>query len=168
MSHEPGKTGFRLRTAATDKRKALDHYQELRRSGKSKRAVVISEDEAGDITVLGQMLKPEDIAELLMIAGHGLTQVLDRQAEPRREPLRPYISDKGKAGPAIKTQEITTAPDGTLVAPPGEHIIGCGECKHSRFYVCLTVEDDQPARLSCAHCGNEIVQRRIYHAEGTA
>jgi hypothetical protein len=167
MTCRPGDVRVRLRTAHADKKRALDHYQELRRAGKVKRAVVIAEGEDGNLTVLGQMLKPEEIGELLLMAAQGLEHVMQQRQEPRREALVPYISAKGVAGPARKVQEITTAADGTLVPPPGEHIIGCGECKHSRFYVLLD-EQDQPARFSCAHCGNEIKQIRVFHPEARA
>ena len=160
----------RMRTAATDKAKALAQYEELKRDGKVEKALVVTEGRDGAITVLGQMLKPFEIGKLLFAASQALADhdAKMQASERKREPLEPFLSAAGFAGPARKIQEITTAPDGTLVPPDGEHFIGCGECHHSRFYVLLRGRDDAPARYSCAHCGNEIKQIEVFHAEGRA
>lgn len=158
----------RMRTSSKDKKKALDHYQELRRSGRVSRAVVIVEDPENNITILGQMLTPDEVKRLIDTAQFGVSHILEKQREIRREDLDPFISDRGRAGPARKVQEITVSQDGTLVPPPGEHFIGCGECNHSRFYVLMRDDDDQPARYSCSHCGNELKMIRSYHESGSA
>jgi len=158
----------RVRTAASDKRKALEHYQDLRRSGKSKRAVVISEAENGDVTVLGQMLKPEEIAGLLVVAADALAHVGNEQRKPRLEPHHEPISIGEHSQGTIPKRWITLDAEGIMVPPAGENIISCGECHHPRWYVLFNNVDEMPARYACAHCGNEIVMHRIVHSEGRA
>lgn len=160
---------FRLRTAGRDKKKALEHYQELRRDGKVERALVIAEDKDGTITVLGQMLTPNEIAELMLWAARGLEHLMERHNEPRREAHETPAVPGEVVGITNPSRAITTGEDGTLVPPPGEHFISCGECNHPRFYVTDPIaEDGVPARLSCGHCGNEIIIHRVYHEEGRA
>lgn len=167
MPDEPTRP-VRLRTAATDRRKALEHYQDLRRSGKSVRAVVISEDKDGAITVLGQMLKPEEIAGLLMIAADALAHVETEQRKPKLEPHHAPISVGEHTQGTIPKRGITLDAEGIMVPPDGENIISCGECHHPRWYILLSNADEAPSRYACAHCGNEIVVHRIVHGEGRA
>lgn len=158
----------RLRTAATDKRKALEHYQDLRRAGKSKRAVVISEAEGGDITILGQMLKPDEIAGLLVIAAEAVAHIGTEQRKPRMEPHHEPISVGEHSRGTIPKRAITLDAEGIMVPPEGENIISCGQCHHPRWYILFNNADEQPSRYACAHCGNEIVMHRIMHGEGRA
>lgn len=156
----------RLRTAASDKKKALEHYQELRRAGRVKRAVVIAEDHDGQITVLGQMLKPREVSELLLVAAEAVVHIDAKRNEPRfephQEPERRGIHNEN----APARREITIDAEGMMVPPPGENLISCGECNHPRWYVFNFNDIDMPARFACAHCGNEIKMHRIYHQEG--
>jgi hypothetical protein len=162
------KPNVRIRTAATDKRKALDHYQDLRRSGKSVRAVVISEAADGSYTVLGQMLKPHEIAELLLVAAKALEQADSERTilklEVREEPERRGVHNRSKP----REPKITKDPDGVLVPPPGENFVSCGECNHPRWYVLHSDATDQTSRYACAACGNEVENIPIHHAEGRA
>ena len=162
------KRPVRLRTAATDRKKALDHYQDLRRSGKSKRAVVISEAEDGSITILGQMLKPEEIAELLMIAADALQYAEAGRTIAKLEVHQMPISVGEHSQGTIPKRGITLDAEGVMVPPEGENIISCGQCHHPRWYICLRNDDETPARWACAHCGNEVVMHRIVHGEGRA
>jgi hypothetical protein len=158
----------RVRTAATDRRKALGHYQDLRRAGKSKRAVVISEAENGEITVLGQMLKPDEIAGLLLIAAEAVAHIGAEQRKPKLEPHHQVISVGEHSQGTIPKRAITLDADGIMVPPDGENIISCGECHHPRWYVLLNNADETPSRYACAHCGNEVVMHRVVHGEGRA
>jgi len=165
---DKGKRPVRLRTAANDKRKALEHYQELRRSGKSKRAVVISEAEDGDVTVLGQMLKPDEIAGLLMVAAQALEHADASRTIAKLEIHQEPISVGEHTRGSLPKRAITLDSEGVMVPPEGENIISCGECHHPRWYVLLNNADETPARYACAHCGNEVVFHRIVHGEGRA
>lgn len=146
----------RLRTAATDKRKALEHYQDLRRSGRVSRAVVIAEDRNGDITVLGQMLKPSDIAELLLLASGSIDAVDAARERPTRENREEPFRRGEHNGQPERQRDVTWAEDGTMVPPPLENIISCGECHHPRWYVLHYNANDRTSRYVCAHCGNEV------------
>jgi hypothetical protein len=167
MSDEP-KRQVRFRTAASDKRKALEHYQDLRRSGASKRAVVISEAEDGAITVLGQMLTPDEIAMLLLVAADALALIHTKRTEHKPEPHHQVISVGEHSQGTIPKRGITLDADGVMVPPAGETIISCGLCHHPRWYVLMHLADEQPSRYACGHCGNEVVMHRIAHAEGRA
>jgi hypothetical protein len=167
MADEP-KRPIRVRTAASDRRKALDHYQELRRSGKSKRAVVISEAEDGEVTILGQMLKPDEIAGLLLIAADAIAHIGTEQRKPKLEPHHQVISVDEHSQGTIPKRGITLDAEGIMVPPDGENIISCGQCHHPRWYVLHNNADDMPSRYACAHCGNEVVMHRIVHGEGRA
>lgn len=166
MTDKPGRP-VRLR-ATSDKKKALAAYDEMRRGGRVARALVIVESHSGHIDVLGQGLKMEDIAELLLVSMQTVAHLDEQRKELRPEPHQAPISVGAKAGPARKEREITTAPDGTMQPPPGETIISCGECQHPRWYVLLREADNNPARFACAHCGNEVKQIPVFHAEGRA
>jgi hypothetical protein len=158
----------RIRTAARDRRKALEHYQDLRRAGKIKRAVVIAELTDESFTVLGQMLEPSEIAQLLFVAVEALQHIDAKRTqptlEPHEEPLRRGTPTRGTLPP----RKITHDADGVMVPPEGENIISCGECSHPRWYVLLNNVDETPARYACAHCGNEVVFHQIMHRGGTA
>jgi hypothetical protein len=167
MSDEP-KRPVRLRSAATDKRKALEHYQDLRRSGKSKRAVVISEAEDGAITILGQMLKPSEIAGLLLIAAEAVAHIETEQRKPKLEPHHEVISVGEHSQGTIPKRGITLDAEGIMVPPEGENIISCGQCHHPRWLILFNNADETPSRYACAHCGNEVVVHRIVHDEGRA
>lgn len=167
MTDEP-KRQVRLRTAASDRRKALEHYQDLRRAGKSKRAVVISEAENGDVTVLGQMLKPDEVAGLLLIAADGLAHIDAEQRKARLEPHHQVISVGEHSQGTIPKRGITLDGEGIMVPPEGENIVSCGECHHPRWYLLFHNNDESPSRYACAHCGNEVVVHRMVHSEGRA
>lgn len=168
MSEAEGQR-VRVRTAGNDRRKALAHYHELRRSGRSKRAVVISESEEGEVTVLGQMLGQDGIARLLLVAANAMSQIAGEQLKPRREPHQePAGVGEPSRGGALPQRGITLDAEGIMVPPAGETIISCGQCRHPRWYVLFTTADERPSRYACAHCGNEVVVRRIDHAEGRA
>jgi hypothetical protein len=158
----------RLRTAAVDKKKALDHYQTLRRSGKSTKAVVISEDADGQITVLGQMLTPHAVAQLLIYASKGVASLLEEQQKPRldpnHQPEKPEHHNQSKP----RTPEITWGDDGVMIPPKGEDLIVCGECGYAKWYLLHHINTDMTARYACAHCGNEVKIIPLYHQEGTA
>ena len=162
----------RIRTAATDKRKALEHYQDLRRAGKVARAVVIAEDDQGQITILGQMLKPLEIGQLLLIAADALDQAENQTAvkrnetkfQPHIEPALRGIHNQSKPRP----KEITTDAEGMLVPPPGENLISCGECNHPQWFVLHHNAYDRQSRIACAHCGNEVKSVIAHHPEGRA
>lgn len=156
----------RLRTAS-DKKKAMAQYDELRRAGRVARAVVIAELHDNSWQVLGQGMSPEQIAESLMVAATALKQVPQPdnrpRLEPHEEPVRRGEHNRSKA----RAKEIGTDEEGNMVPPQGEHIISCGECNHPRWYV-LHRDDESPARYACAHCGNEVKMLRMHHEAGRA
>lgn len=165
-------TEVRLRTAkAWDK--ALRQYQELRRTRGMRTGIIIAEMADGAIQILGQGMTPGEMAPLLAVAAEGLVAA-DQQRpgagvhsirlEPHEEPEKRGEHNRSKP----REKEITTADDGTLVPPPGENFISCGECNHPRWYVLHHNADDSPARLACAHCGNEVKMLRVTHPEGHA
>lgn len=162
------KRPVRLRTAANDKRKALEHYQDLRRSGKSKRAVVISEAEDGQITVLGQMLKAHEIGRLLLVAAEALEHADAGRTIAKLEIHQEPISIGEISQGTIPKRGITHDAEGIMVPPEGENIVSCGQCHHPRWYVLQNNADEMPSRYACAHCGNEVVIHRITHPEGRA
>jgi hypothetical protein len=91
----------RLRTAM-DPRKAFRQYDELRRTGKLKRALIIAETADGNYTVLAQMTDPVGAAGLCMVAAEALAQVPEdkRGVAPGEStpppPVRPAVRAGGK------------------------------------------------------------------------
>lgn len=166
----PQQRSVRIRTAASDEAKALLHYEELKASGRIKRAMVIGEDAHGDVTLLGQGLRLYHMTRLMKIAADFLIDLTKKDSQIKREPLDAgQVTAKTEfAGPALRTQDVTTGPDGNLVPPAGEVFISCGECMHSRFFILHTEAGNDPARYSCASCGNEIKMVRVFHAEAHA
>lgn len=163
---KPPKQRLRMR-ATVNKATALAHYEEMRAAGKADRAIVVVEQ--GDhIQVLGQGCSLSDIGELLLFAAEGLKRAEQDKNRMVAEPHQPTTSDSPVTGGTRPARAITKEADGTLVAPKGEHIISCGECKHPRWYVLLADHDEMPSRFACAHCGNEIMWHRIRHEGGRA
>jgi hypothetical protein len=152
----------------TDKKKALDQYQELRRTGRTDSAVVVCDMKDGSLQILGQGKSLAEIAIALVAALTAIEPQLDQQNAPKLEPREEPIGRGEVVGITKRTRDIKTAPDGTLQPPPGENFISCGECHHPRWYVLNHNDEDIPSRFACAACGNEIVLHRIFHGEGTA
>lgn len=154
--------------------KALQQLAELRDSGQVKSALVIAELRDGSLQVLGQEMRPLEIAAMMANAAQGVAAVLDRQearggGPPRREAREPAPHGEPVGTTIPEAQRgIKVGADGTLQPPAGETLISCGECDHPRWHVAVKGEDDLPARLACCACGNEIVLHRIHHAEGRA
>jgi hypothetical protein len=102
----PAPTG-RLRTAM-DPGKAFRQYDELRRSGRLKEALIVAETKDGHFQVLAQMTDPAGAARLCMIAAEALAQVpenLRRGGEPPPKPTpppKPVATTAAKA-PAVHT-----------------------------------------------------------------
>lgn len=71
----------RLRTAM-DPRKAFRQYDEMRRTGKLERALIIAETADGHFHLLGQMTDPAGCARLCMVAAEALAQVPEDQRGP--------------------------------------------------------------------------------------
>lgn len=166
------KQQVRIRTAkAWDK--ALQQYQELRRTRGMTGGIIIAQMPDGSIQVLGQGMTPAEMAPLLVAAADGLA-IADQKRpgaaihsiklEAHEEPKQ--RGEHNRAKPRAK--EITTAPDGTLVPPPGENFVSCGECNHPRWYVLHNNVTDQLSRYACAHCGNEVKAILVTHKEGRA
>lgn len=168
MSRPPGAgRAVRFRTAS-DKKKALAQYDELRRSGRVARAVVIAELKDEGYQVLGQGMDPDQIAQSLMVAAEALAQVDKARQAPRPEPHQEPERRGERTGIARAAKEITLNADGVMVPPPGENFVSCGECDHPRWYVLHANADDVPARFACAHCGNEVKMLRVRHEAGRA
>lgn len=167
MTKKPG-IFARVRTAQGAE-KSLDQFLELRAAGKVAKAVVIVEHPGGDVTVLGQQLKPMEIGGLLLAATDGLRGVMGHVHAAKPEPHEPAPgAPKEPHRKPVPTKAITKDAEGFLVAPPGETIIRCGECNHPRWHITIREADEQPARFSCAYCGNELVMRQITHPGGRA
>jgi hypothetical protein len=162
--NESGHT-VRFRTAA-DKKKALTQYEELRRSGRIVRAVVIAEMNDQSFQVLGQSMSPQEIGNALMVAAAALEHHRDAARQHRLEPHQ----EPDSIGPVTQSKpvkrEITLSPSGVMIPPEGENIISCGECHHPRWYVLHHNKDDTPARYACASCGNEVKFIRMFHRPG--
>jgi hypothetical protein len=75
MSRQPA---GRLRTAM-DPHKAFQQYDELKRSGRLKRALIIAEKHDGSFSIYGQMTDPAGCAQLCMVAADALAQVPEEQ-----------------------------------------------------------------------------------------
>lgn len=168
MSDEEAAPPFvRIRTAE-QRKKALAQLAELRANGQVESALVIVQRKDGDIEVLGQEMRPYEVPRLLYAATMAIQDAEGGRVAAKLEPHVMPLSWLGLAGPARKTKEVITSADGTLVPPPGEHFISCGECRHPRFYVLFDEKNDSPRRFSCAHCGNEIKMIQVHHGEGRA
>jgi hypothetical protein len=167
MANDDGRP-VRIRTAQTDKKKALDQYQDLRRAGRTESAVVVCDMKDGSLQILGQGKSLQDIAVSLVTALRAIEPQLDRQNEVRPEAREEPVNRGEVVGITTPTRAITTAPDGTFQPPPGENFISCGECAHPRWYVLNHNDQDIPARFACAACGNEIILHRVFHGEGNA
>jgi hypothetical protein len=154
--------------AASNKKKSLAQYDELRRSAHVAKAVVIAQMQDGTYQVLGQDMNLRDMAQALLVAAHAVTGAAERENRPVAEPHEMPISAEEPRGITMHEREITRNAEGVMVPPEGETIISCGECRHPRWYVCFALADDQPARFACAHCGNEVKLHRIHHGEGRA
>lgn len=64
---------------ASDPAKAFRQYDELRRTKRLKRALIVAELEGGNFRVLGQMANPAEMARLCMVAAEALAQVPEAQ-----------------------------------------------------------------------------------------
>ena len=159
--------GARFQTAV-DRAKALKQYETLRRAGMVKKAVVIAELKSGDFHILGQNCTPEEIAPLLVVGADAL-QHADANRRlvklvAHQEPERRGVHNQAKPRP----RTIKTAPDGTLIPPPGENFVSCGECSHPTWFVLHHNDSDRTSRYACAHCGNEVAEIMVTHPGGTA
>jgi hypothetical protein len=93
----------RLRTA-TDPRKAFRQYDELRRTGRLKEALIVAETKDGHFHVLAQMTNPAGAARLCMVAAEALAQVPEdkrgpapvESTPPPPPPVRPAVKAGGK------------------------------------------------------------------------
>ena len=157
----------RVRTSS-DRKKALDQYQEMKRMGRVESAVILCEMKDGTFQVLGQGMSIDQIASSLMVAARGVLGVKGEadmpKMEPHEEPVARGTTTQGK----VREREITIDGEGLMVPPPGENIISCGECSHPRWYVLFYNANESPSRYACAHCGNEVKMIPVYHSEGTA
>lgn len=157
----------RLQTAL-DRAKALKQYETLRRSNMVVQAVVIAELKDGNYHVLGQNLTPEQIAPMLVVAAEALEAAEQNRKLVKlvahQEPAKRGEWNRSKP----RAKQIKAAADGTLVPPPGENFISCGECSHPMWFVLHHTNNDTQSRVACAHCGNEVVNIRIDHREGSA
>jgi hypothetical protein len=157
----------RMRTAS-DKKKAMAQYDELRRAGRVERAVVIAELKDGSWQVLGQGMSPEQIAGALMVGAEALAAVEAKGRELRPEPhIEPERRGERNLG-RVNKPEITKDAEGVLVPPKGENFISCGECAHPHWFVLHHNNTEQMSRMACSHCGNEVINRQIFHEEGHA
>lgn len=161
------KRQVRFRTSS-DRKKALAQYDELRRSGRVARAVVIAELKDESYQVLGQGMDPDQIAQSLMVAAEALAHVDKARQAPRPEPHQEPEVRGERVGQTRPVKEITLDAGGLMVPPKGETIVSCGECNHPRWYVLHHRADETPARYACAHCGNEVKMLRVQHEAGRA
>lgn len=167
MTKQRQARGVRVRTAQA-RDKAITQLAELRASGQVRKAVVIAEMRDGTLQVLGQELRPDEMAPMLVDAAGGLAHVMGARDEPRLEPREAPLSTGPTVGLTVQQRGITRDASGILQPPKGETIISCGECKHPRWFATVRLADDSPGRLACAACGNELIWHRIDHAGGRA
>jgi len=160
MSRPPGlppvaRQRVYLKTAAM-KNRALKQYDDLKRSGAVRKAIVVAELNDGSFQVLGQMLKPFEMAPLLVVAAEALAQADAERMIVRLEVHEePAIRGKRNEQPP-RRPEIIHKSDGSMDPPRGENFISCGECNHPRWYVLHYDVMDSLSRYACAHCGNEV------------
>lgn len=152
---------------ALDRGKALKQYEALRRSNMVTEAVVIARLKDGSFHVLGQNLKPEDIAPLLMVGAEALANAEAGRRMVKAvayvEPVKAGVHTGGTSLP----RTIKTAPDGTLIPPQGESFSSCGECGHPQWFV--TVKDGgERGREICSPCLNETKSVAVFHRGGMA
>lgn len=149
----------RIRTAV-ERKKALAQLTELRMSGQLARSVIIAELKNGDFIVLGQEMAPHEIPRAICAATMGLQAAEETRHRLTREPLEYSVALGGESSPGERIRpKITKDAQGTLVPPDGENFISCPVCTHPRYYVTAFNDEQMPhpiARLSCAHCGNEV------------
>jgi hypothetical protein len=160
MPDNPPGPRVRIRTAQ-ERKKALAQLQELRLQGQVAQALVIVQRRDGDIEVLGQELRPYELLRLVAAAAIAIEQTDGQRTAARLEGLVAAIAQGGVANEGDRIRpKITSAPDGTLVPPPGETLISCPVCRHPRYHVTVgepgTQMDGLVRRLACAHCGNEV------------
>jgi hypothetical protein len=166
---KPKQHTARVRTAA-DKKKALGIYDQMRREGKVARSLVVVERHNGHLDLLGQGLRLNEMADLIMASAQAVASAAEQQNAPRRE----AAAEPAEHGPVVglTTPEhqrgMTTDAEGLLVPPAGETLISCSLCSHPRFHVTIVEADQLPGRVACAHCGNEIIFHRMHHPEGRA
>jgi DNA-directed RNA polymerase subunit M/transcription elongation factor TFIIS len=161
-------TEVRIQTAE-DPAKSFQQYDALRRMGRISNALIIARLANGNWAVLMQKGRPEDVTAALMV-GVSAMQAMDEKAKQIALPAalaEPLPDDGSNPARAFKNKaQITTKPDGSLQAPPGEAFTHCGECGHSRFFALGSEADDAMTRLCCCECGNEIRLLRIFHNQG--
>jgi hypothetical protein len=68
--------------ATSDREKALAQYDELRRSGQVKRAVIIAEMDDGSFQVLAQGMSLDQIAGSLRLAAEALIYTREQEKQP--------------------------------------------------------------------------------------
>lgn len=159
MTEETGPR-VRYRTASARK-KALAQLAELRNAGQVARALVIIERRDGDFEVLAQEMRPYETPRLLAAAAMAHERVEAGRTAATPEALEMALSwgDESNPGDRIRPK-MTKDASGSLVPPPGETLISCPVCRHPRYYVTVGEPGkrmaDLVARLSCAHCGNEV------------
>ena len=149
----------RVRTAA-DKGKALAIYNELRRSGRVARALIVAQLHDGSWQVLGSGMVPSEMTEALFVGANALTRAEERMQDVRPEPHEEPVARGEPTGDTPLRRSAATLPDGTLQAPLGEGWMSCGECHHPRWFATHKDLTAAPGRLVCAHCGNEVVFAR--------
>lgn len=92
---KPGGKFVRVRSVTSSKANALAAYDELRRSGRVDRAMVIAALKDGTLQVLGQGMSMDEMAQAMMEAAGGLSEVAERTTPeqragaPGREPPPP-------------------------------------------------------------------------------
>jgi len=164
---QPPGIPIRLRTVS-DRKSAFQAYDEIRRTARSDGAVIIARMHDGSMQVLGNQMPLHEIGEALMAASYAVLRAEEKRTEIRperhQEPYRRGQHNRNRPAP----RSIKLDADGVMVPPEGENFISCGECHHPRWYCLNRNDDDSISRLACAHCGNEVIQHRIFRAEGTA
>lgn len=173
MSDEKN-VAVRVQATTSDKTKALRQYEALKASGKIEAALVIAVVPGG-YHLLGQGLSLQEIGVIIAEAGSGVINLMRQQRAADREfkindplPIEgPPKKDPNNFG-RKREAEVGRAKDGTLIPPPDEEFVACGECGSGKFYVTDNKADHFPARYVCTSCGNEIKLVRVSHPTGSA
>lgn len=171
-------------TATTQKFKSRKQYEELVRSGRVKKAVIIAlvnetgfpgdEGAGAGYHVLGQGMTLDEIGDALLAGAHGVSHAAERQramsfvpgavgavtSETWTPPSR-----EAELGPQPVTKkkpnELRRRPNGEIDSPPGQHWVACGECGNGTHMVCETNDTNVTTFLVCSRCGNEIKKLRV-------
>lgn len=154
--------------SSAERQQAFREYKTLVETGSVSQALVVAQTTEDSVEVFGHGLTLDATLLLLLLGAHATEFAISQQHHTRRETLEVLPGIGISNGGVARAPLVTIDADGRVVAAPGESIIACGVCGHPRFYVFHHTDTGRQSRLSCAHCGNELVRVQLYHKGGSA